>query len=103
MKPVLGLGRQVDLVNRERETEQLYNDNSGPVRRLYTQECPRPILDSDASLSLIKGYLSQELKDTSEDESQTKEEINADRTSSHRKQKKVGFKSFITRFFDPNK
>jgi hypothetical protein len=103
MKPVLGLGRQVDLVNRERETEQLYNDNSGPVRRLYTQECPRPILDSDASLSLIKGQLSQELKDTSEDESQTKEEINADKTSSHRKQKKVGFKSFITRFFDPNK
>jgi hypothetical protein len=103
MRPVLGPGREVDLVNRERDTEQLCNDNSGPVRRLYTQECPRPILDSDASLSLIKGYLSQELKDTSEDESQTKEEINADRTSSHRKQKKVGFKSFITRFFDPNK
>jgi hypothetical protein len=103
MKPVLELGRQVDLVNKERETEQLYNYNSGPMRRLYAQECPRPISDPGASLSLIKGDLSQELKDASEDESQTKEEINADRTSSNRKLKRVGFKSFMTRFFDPNK
>jgi hypothetical protein len=103
MKPVWGPDKQVDLVNKERETEKLCNYNLGPRRRLHTQECPRPISDLGASHSLIKGDLSQELKDASEDESQTKEEINADRTSSLRKLKRVGFKSFITRFFDPNK
>jgi hypothetical protein len=103
MKPVLGPGRQVDLVNSERESERLYKPDSGPTLRLCALDCPRPIPGLGTCISLIKGDLSLGSKDISEDESQTKEEMNTNRTSSNRKLKRVGFKSFMTRFFDPNK